>query len=495
MINNKPIVAIVGRPNVGKSTLFNRFCRKRSAIVDFEEGITRDRKYETVEWNGREFLVVDTGGIIPNSDVTMDKAIKLQAQIAIDEADVIIFLCDIKTGITKYDMQITKTLTDYRHKILFVVNKVDNEKDELDLYDFMKLGLGEPIGIAAASGRNIGNFLDEIINLLPPPFDDINTNIDDDTEIIKIAIVGKPNVGKSSLINKLIKENSVIVTDIPGTTRDSIDIEMEFKKERTMLVVDDTSPSPISPEEEDFSIPNHISDIRNEKFITKEIKYRLVFIDTAGLRKKTKIKYGVEYFSSMRTIESIDRADIIILVLDSFDDFSDQDQKIAAYAQRHFKNIIIVLNKWDLIENKDNKTFNEYTKKVREEFEFLTYAPILTISALTGQRINKIPELICQVWDQCNKRISTGELNRFFERIITKNPPSHTTGKHIKFYYVTQQKVNPPTFIFFTNEPKLIQEHYKRFLKNKIREEFKFEGATIKLVFKGKTDDSVIIEY
>jgi len=262
-------------------------------------------------------------------------------------------------------------------------------------------------------------------------------------------------------MNKLIGENSVIVTDIPGTTRDSVDLELVYKRQT--------------------------ADENN--------LYKIIFVDTAGLRKKNKVKYGVEYFSTMRTIESINHSDIIVLVLDSFDDFSDQDQKIAAYAQRHFKNILILLNKWDLIEDKDNHTYNNYIKKLRIEFPFLDYVPVLTISALTGQRVNKVPELICQIWDESNRRISTGELNRFFEKIIIRNPPTHSTGKHIKIYYVTQQKTNPPTFVFFTNEPKMIPVNYKRFLKNKIRDEFKFTGATIKMVFKGKTDDDFSIEY
>lgn len=451
-MSHKPIVAIVGRPNVGKSTLFNRFCRKRSAIVDFEEGITRDRKYETVEWNDHTFLVVDTGGIIPDSALPLDQAVIMQAKIAIEQADLIVFLCDVKTGITKYDQQIAKTLSPYREKVILVVNKVDNEKDELDLYEFMKLGLGEPIGIAAASGRNAGNFLDELVSLIPESKDYVENN-DGFNEKIRVAIVGKPNVGKSSLINKLIGDEVVIVSDIPGTTRDSVDLELQYEDKKIIL------------------------------------------IDTAGLRKKTKIKYGVEYFSSMRTIESINQADVIVLVLDSSDDFSEQDQKIAAYAQRNYKNIIILLNKWDLIEDKDNKTYNNFVKKVKYEFEFLDYAPILTLSALTGQRVVKIPELICQVWKESNTRITTGELNRFFEKIIIKTPPTHKTGKHIKIYYVTQQNVNPPTFVFFTNEPKIIPVHYKRFLRNKIREEFKFSGATIKLIFKGRTDDVPVIEY
>ena len=254
-MSSKPIIAIVGRPNVGKSTLFNRFCRKRSAIVDFEEGVTRDRKYEDVEWNGYHFIVADTGGIIPDSDYTIDKAIITQAQIAIEQADIIIFLCDVKTLVTDYDSQVAKILSNYREKVMIVVNKVDNEKDELDMFEFLKLGLGEPIGIAAASGRNVGNFMDDLCNKMQNLKIDVHDVVNDSqaNDLIRVAIVGKPNVGKSSLINKLFGENSVIVTDIPGTTRDSIDMEMEYKKEKS-------------------------SDI-----------FKIVFIDTAGLRKKNKI--------------------------------------------------------------------------------------------------------------------------------------------------------------------------------------------------------------
>jgi len=484
-MNNKPIVAIVGRPNVGKSTLFNRFCKKRSAIVDFEEGITRDRKYETAEWNKRTFIFVDTGGIIPDSQLSIDQAVQIQVQIAIEQADAIILLCDVKTGITKYDQQIARKLSAYRKKTLLVVNKVDNEKDELDLYDFLKMGLGDPIGIAASSGRNMGNFLDELVYLLNSL--DFQWEIDDqEKELIydhvRVAIVGKPNVGKSSLINRLVGENSVIVTDVPGTTRDPIDFAVLYPqyldREKTIL------PS----EESQLTNPIH----RSEQ-IPSYIK--IIFTDTAGLRKKSKIKYGVEYFSSMRTIESIDKSDIILLLLDSFEEFSEQDQKIASYAQRKFKNIIIILNKWDLVTDKNNKTFNNYIHKVKDDFNFLDYAPVLTISAKTGQRVQKVPETICQVWKESNRRITTGELNRFFERVIQKTPPTHSSGKHIKIYYVTQNNINPPTFVFFTNEPSFIPVNYKRFLKNKLREEFKFTGATLKLIFRGKENDNFMVEY
>lgn len=446
----KPIVAIVGRPNVGKSTLFNRLCRKRSAIVDFEEGITRDRKYEVVDWNDREFIVVDTGGIIPDSNLPMDKNIQIQAKIAIEQADVIVLLTDVKTGITDHDQHIARILSPKRDKVLLVVNKVDNEKDELDLFEFYNLGLGEPIGIAAASGRNSGKFLDDLVSILPDVYEE---EVPDDKENIMVAVVGRPNVGKSSLMNKIFGENTVIVTDIPGTTRDSVDLHLDY----------------------------------NDK--------RITFIDTAGLRKKNRIKYGVDYFSSMRTIESIDRADIIILVLDSFESFSEQDQKIAAYAQRNFKNIMILLNKWDLIEDKETKTYNEYVKKIKHEFPFLEYAPIMSISALTGQRVHKVPEMILKVWEESHRRIPTSQLNEFMEKVIKQNPPTCKSGKHIKVYYVTQQSTNPPTFIFFTNHPELIPVHYRRYIRNQIRDQFKFEGATIKLILRGKTDDVPHIIY
>ncbi|HPY96461.1 MAG TPA: ribosome biogenesis GTPase Der [Candidatus Cloacimonadota bacterium] len=447
---NKPIVAIVGRPNVGKSTLFNRLARKRSAIVDFEEGVTRDRKYEIAEWNDRSFIIVDTGGIVPDSVHDMDKNIQLQAKIAIEQADLIIFLTEVKTGITDHDLRIAKTLSSHREKVFLVVNKVDNEKDELDLFEFYNLGFGEPFGIAANSGRNTGSFLDELTKILPV-ID--HEEVIDERENIKVCIVGRPNTGKSSLINKIFGEDTVIVTDIPGTTRDSIDLDYIYQDKR------------------------------------------ISFIDTAGLRKKNKIKYGVEYFSSMRTIDSIDRADIIILMLDVSEEFSDQDQKIAAYAQRKYKNMIIILNKWDLIEDKETNTFKKYVMELRRAFPFLEYVPILSISALTGQRVHKIPDVILNVWAESHRRVSTSQLNDFMEKVIQRKPPTHSTGKHIKVYYVTQQATNPPTFIFFCNQPALITENYRRFIKNKIREEFKFEGATIKLILRGKTDDVPHIIY
>ena len=435
----KSIVAIVGRPNVGKSTLFNRICRKRSAIVDFEEGETRDRKYEEAEWSGHNFVVVDTGGIIPKSSNSIDKAVKFQAEVAIEEADFILFVVDTKTGTTAIDMEVAKILSPHREKVLLVANKTDNEKDELDIYDFMQLGFGDPFPIAAVHGRNTGNFLDEVVKNI----DTLSSKEIVDEDVISVAIVGKPNVGKSSLVNRLSGKEDNIVTDIPGTTRDSIDMHLNYK---------------------------------NKKF---------TFIDTAGLRRKKRIKYGVEYFSTMRTIESINRADIVLLLLDANDDISTQDQRIASYAARNYKEIILIVNKWDLIE-KDNSTIGKYIEKIRTELKFVEFAPVIFISALTGQRAHKIFELLLEVDEESKKRIPTSQLNKFLQKVTAKFPPAHSSGKHSMIYYCSQVKTQPPTFVFFCNNAKLITTHYKRYLNNQLREEFKFSGATIKTIFRSR---------
>ncbi|MCK4957559.1 MAG: ribosome biogenesis GTPase Der [Candidatus Cloacimonetes bacterium] len=434
----KSVIAIVGRPNVGKSTLFNRICHTRSAIVDFEEGVTRDRKHEEADWAGHSFIIVDTGGIIPKSCDVMDRAIKFQAEIAIEEADVILFVVDTKTGTTDIDMEIGKILSKVREKVILVANKVDNEKDELEIYEFMSLGFGEPFPIAAVQGRNMGNFMDLLVKYIE------KVPVEEEKEdTIQVALVGKPNVGKSSLINRIMGSDVNIVTDTPGTTRDSIDMNLRYK---------------------------------GQKF---------TFIDTAGLRRKKRIKYGVEYFSTMRTIDSINRADVVLLMMDANDVISAQDQKIASYAARNHKDIIVIFNKWDLIE-KDNYTIGEYIQSMNSELPFIQYAPKMFISALTGQRVSKIFETILEVEEESKKRIPTSQLNKFLERTITKFPPSHSSGKHTKIYYCSQIRTHPPTFIFFCNNPKLITVHYRRYLKNQIRAEFKFEGATIRTFFRGR---------
>jgi len=445
----KYIVSIVGRPNVGKSTLFNRLCRKRSAIVDFEAGITRDRKYEDVEWNGKIFKLVDTGGIVFNSTETIDKMVQHQVMLAIEESDLILFMVDAQTGTTDIDKEIAKILYPHKDKVMLIANKADNEKYEWEVYDFLQLGFGDAIPISASQGRNTGDFLDAVMELIPGTQSIFQ--LEEKSSATRIAVVGKPNVGKSSIVNLLLGNPKLIVTEIPGTTRDSID-------------------SPFRYHNKDY-----------------------ILIDTAGLRRKTRVNYGVEYFSTLRTIESIDRCDIVVLVLTADEEISVQDMKIASYAKRKMKEIMVVYNKWDLIE-KETNTINKYLKELHFQMPFLQFAPVLFISAKTTQRIHKIMETVAKIEEESEKRISTSELNRFMETVIMHRPPTHPSGKHIKIYYITQAAVKPPTFIFFCNTPSLITENYRRYLHNQLREMFKFEGVSIKLIFKGRKKDEVNIE-
>ena len=444
----KHVVSILGRPNVGKSTLFNRLCRQRKAIVDFEAGITRDRKYEEVMWNGRIFNIVDTGGIVYDSNEAMDKMITHQAILAIEESDVILFMVDAQTGTTDLDIAIAKILFPHRDKVMLVANKADNEKFEWELYDFLQLGFGDAFPISASHGRNTGDFLDELIKMMPDTMtlereEQEAKEIDPPT---KIAVVGKPNVGKSSIVNLLLGEAKQIVTEIPGTTRDSIDSSIRY----------------------------HGKDY--------------ILIDTAGLRRRTRVEYGVEYFSSMRTIEAVDRCDIVVLVLTSEEDISTQDLKIASYAHRKLKDVLIVYNKWDLIE-KDSGSTGRYIKELQYQMPFLSHAPVIFISAKTSQRIHRLMESVVQIEAESKKRITTSELNRFMETVVARRPPTHPTGKHIRIFYITQADIKPPVFVFFCNNPALITENYRKFLYNQIRKVFKFSGASIKLVFKGRNKE------
>lgn len=441
----KHVVSIVGRPNVGKSTLFNRLCRKRVAIVDPEAGITRDRKYEDVEWNGKVFKLVDTGGIVFDSGEAMDKMIRHQAILAIDESDLIIFMVDAQTGSTDIDREIARILYPHRDKVMLVANKTDSEKFEWELYDFLQLGYGDPFPISASHGRNTGNFLDELLKMMPDTKDAADEPAD---ERIKIAVVGKPNVGKSSIVNLLLGQEKQIVTDVPGTTRDAIDSVFRYHGNEYVL------------------------------------------IDTAGLRRKTKVNYGVEYYSVMRTIEAVDRSDVVVIVLAADEPLSAQDVKIASYAKRRLKEVMVVFNKWDLVE-KDSGSTGRFIANLHEEMPFLQYAPVLFISAKTSQRINRVMETVVKIEEESKKRISTSELNRFMEQVVERRPPTHKTGKHVKIHYVTQAAVKPPTFVFFCNQPALVSENYRRYLQNQIRDMFSFEGVSIKLIFKGKKESEL----
>lgn len=442
----KHIVSIVGRPNVGKSTLFNRLCRKRSAIVDAVEGITRDRKYEDVEWCGKVFKLVDTGGIVFDSDESLNKIIRHQAILAIDESDLILFLVDAQTGTTDVDLEIAKILYPHRDKVMLVANKADSEKYEWELYDFLQLGLGEPFPISAQQGRNTGNFLDEVLSMIPETQSAFE---EEESELTRIAVVGRPNVGKSSIVNLMLGSEKQIVTDIPGTTRDAVDSQFRYHGKDYILV------------------------------------------DTAGLRRKNKVAYGVEYYSVMRTIEAVDRSDVVVLVLAADEEISEQDQKIASYAKRRTKEIMVVFNKWDLVE-KDSKSTGKFIANLHDKMSFLQYAPVQFISAKTGQRINRIMETIVKIEEESKKRIPTSELNRFMETVVEKRPPTHSSGRHVKIHYVTQAAVKPPTFVFFCNRPALVSENYRRFLNNRIREIFGFEGVSIKLIFKGRKEGDPI---
>ena len=428
-----PIVAIIGRPNVGKSTLFNRLLKKRIAVVDDKPGITRDRNYAFTTWNKKGFYLVDTGGYVPSSNIEIERLVKAQAEIAMAEADMILFLVDAKVGAQSVDLEIANRMRKTQKRVLLVANKVDGINDEAEVYPLNKLGLGEAIGVSALSSRNIGDLLDEITKNLPE-----ETIYPEKKESIKVAVIGRPNVGKSSFVNALLGKEKLIVTESPGTTRDSIDSEIEI-------------------EEHSFTL-----------------------IDTAGLRRKTKITESLEYYTTLRTLRSIERCDVALILIEANMGFINQDAKIASEVFDLRKGMVIAINKWDLIE-KDDKTADLYTKALRQEAPFLKFVPLIYISAKTKQRVRTVMNLILQVYDERKKRIETAELNQKLEKDIKAKPPASVKGRYIKIYYVTQTGIEPPTFVFFCNYPELLQKSYLRYLENKIREHFGFLGNPIRI--------------
>ncbi len=438
---SRPIVAVVGRPNVGKSTLFNTLAGERISIVKDYPGVTRDRIYADIEWLDNKFTLIDTGGIEPESSDMMLKYMRQQAQIAIDTADVIIFLTDVKQGLVDSDYKVADMLRRSGKPIVLVVNKVDNfDKFMNDVYEFYNLGMGDPFPISASSKLGLGEMLDEVC----ADFPNIDTS-DSDDDRPKIAVVGKPNAGKSSIINKLLGEDRVIVSDIAGTTRDAIDTAVKYNG--------------------------------NE----------YIFIDTAGLRRKNKIKEEIERFSIIRTVTAVERCDVTVLVIDATQGISEQDAKIAGIAHERGKGIIIAVNKWDAIE-KDDKTIYKFTQEIRDVLSFMPYAEIIFISAKTGQRLPKIFEMIDMVIQNNSMRIATGVLNEIItEATALKQPPSDK-GKRLKIFYTTQASVKPPTFIFFVNDKKLMHFSYTRYLENKIRESFGFKGTSLKFIVRERKD-------
>jgi GTP-binding protein len=431
------IVAIVGRPNVGKSTLFNRLTGQRQAIVDEESGVTRDRIYGKAFWNGKDFSVIDTGGYAVNSDDVFEQEIRKQVMIAIDEADVIVFVTDVTTGITDYDEAVAEILRKANKKVLLAVNKVDNYDRIPEASYFYSLGLENLFTISSINGSGTGDLLDKIVELLP------DENAEDLPDIPKFTVVGRPNAGKSSIINAFIGEERNIVTPISGTTRDSIYT-------------------------------------RYNKF-----GYDFFLIDTAGLRKKAKVKEDLEFYSTLRAVRAIESSDICLLMVDATRGFEGQDQKIFHLIERNKKGMVIIVNKWDLIE-KDHMTTKKFEQEIRNEIAPFTDIPIVFTSVINKKRIHKVLELAHEVYENRKRRISTAKLNDFLLPIIDSNPPPATKGKYIKIKYVTQLPTKTPEFVFFCNLPQYVKDPYKRFLENKIRSKWNFSGATVNIYFRKK---------
>ena len=437
---SKPIVAVVGRPNVGKSTLFNRLAGERISIVQDTPGVTRDRIYADAEWLNRKFTLIDTGGMEIGSEEIIQRQILQQAEIAIETADVILFVTDVKTGVTDDDRQVANLLRT-KKPVVLAVNKVDSVKrDTMDIYEFYELGIGDPLPVSAGQALGLGDMLDEMVKHFPE-----NTGTDEDDDAIKVAIIGKPNVGKSSLINKILGEDRLIVSNIPGTTRDAVD-------------------SPIT--------------IDGQKYI---------FIDTAGMRRKSKIKEEIERFSIIRAVAAVERCDVAVLLIDANEGVTDQDTKIAGIAHERGRAALIAVNKWDSIE-KDDKTMNRYLKDIANELAYMAYAPRVFISAQTGQRIDRMLEMIQTVHQNHALRISTGVLNEVLIEATAMQQPPADKGRQLRLYYMTQVSVKPPTFVIFVNERGLFHFSYRRYIENQLREAFGFVGTPIHFIVREKGD-------
>lgn len=439
---SKPIVAVVGRPNVGKSTLFNALAGENISIVKDTPGVTRDRIYADVTWLNRNFTLIDTGGIEPDSGDVILSQMREQAQIAIDTADVIIFMTDVKQGLVDSDGKVADMLRRSKKPVVLCVNKVDSyQKYIADVYEFYNLGIGDPMPISAANRQGIGDMLDEVIKYFPE-----DSGEEEEDERPKIAIVGKPNVGKSSIINKLTGENRVIVSDIAGTTRDAIDTDIVYNGKE------------------------------------------YVFIDTAGLRRKNKIKEELERYSIIRTVTAVERADVVLMVIDATEGITEQDAKIAGIAHDRGKGIVIVVNKWDAIE-KNDKTIYEFQNKIRETLAYMPYAEMVFVSAVTGQRLPKLFETIDMVIENQTLRIATGVLNEIITEAVALQQPPSDKGKRLKIYYTTQVSVKPPTFVIFVNDKQLMHFSYTRYLENKIRDTFGFKGTSLKFIIRERKEN------
>ena len=436
----KPIVAIVGRPNVGKSTLFNKLAGKRIAIVEDTPGVTRDRIYAQAEWLNHNFTIIDTGGIEPESEDIIVAQMRRQAEMAIEMADVIMFIVDGKEGLTPADNEVALMLRKSKKPVVLVVNKIDRIEEEDNMYEFYNLGIGDPTTISASQALGLGDMLDKVVENFPEGYEN-----EEEDEYIRIAFVGKPNVGKSSLINKILGEERNIVSNIPGTTRDAIDSYLERDEDKFIL------------------------------------------IDTAGLRRRSKVKEQIERYSTVRTYAAIDRSDVCILLIDAEDGISEQDKKIIGYAHELSKALMVVVNKWDLIE-KETNTMNRFKKELQSELSFMTYAPYIFISAKTGQRAGKVLDLAKECYTNYNKRIKTGVLNDVINKAVMMKEPPIVGMNRLKIFYATQVITKPPTFVFFVNDPKTLHFSYQRYLENQIRQSFDFTGTGIKMEFRERKE-------
>lgn len=454
----RPVVAIVGRPNVGKSSFFNRLIGEQIAIVEDQPGTTRDRIYGVTEWNGVEFTVIDTGGMVmgdvaepgtgPQGEITEEDILtrtREQAEAAIEEADVIIFMVDAKTGLTSTDSEISEVLRTSHKPVILAANKADSEERRLNSVEFYELGLGDPIPMSSKHSINTGDLLDKVVEAFPTQ----EQPEEDEDETVRVAIVGRPNVGKSRLLNAILGHERVIVSDQPGTTRDAIDTTFEY----------------------------------TEGEGDEAKTYQVTLIDTAGIRRRGRIEPGIERYSVIRTLRAIQRADVTLLVIDATEGITAQDTHIAGYVLEESKGMILVVNKWDLVE-KDSNTIYDYTAHLRQELNFMPYVPFAFISAKFGQRVNKVLPLAIKVSHERAKRIPTGQLNKLVKEAVDAHPPPSKPGKWVKFYYATQADIRPPTFVFFTNDADAVHFSYKRYLENQLRGAFGFEGTPIKLIFR-----------
>lgn len=461
-MTRKPVVALVGRPNVGKSTLFNRLVGRRIAIVEDLPGTTRDRIYGQSDWNGVDFIVVDTGGLESDSSLLRQVRqgeegpealaenssrfvveIRNQAQVAMDEADAIIFVVDGMEGVTAADQELAETLRRTQKPLFLAVNKAESKERQLNAAEFWNLGLTDPMPISAYHGDGVGDLLDEVVKVLPPYRD---AESDEKPDVVRIAILGRPNVGKSSLLNALVGEERSIVSDVPGTTRDPIDTELIFHGQKVVL------------------------------------------IDTAGIRRRGKVEPGIEKYSVLRSVRSIDRTDVVLLLIDAQEGVTAQDTHVASYVLEKAKSVIVLVNKWDAID-KDAYTMNTFTENVREALKFMDYVPVIFISALTKQRVNKILPLALEVAEERKRRIRTGELNQFLQEMYAETMPPSRQGRRLRLYYATQVEIEPPTFVIFVNDPELVHFSYQRHIENKLRDRYPYVGTPIRIFMRKRTSN------